>query len=208
MKCNNVLLVFILGLLSLNTACTEKPQAVKNLDEIRPKSESKQRIKQYTEVKDTLLPYLKEYNQDSVLLEIQNISLLDQNHFINRFQPLKKSAFLLQQSDSTENIEHFAWEFKDSVATKNAFYNWLDIEKSSKILSSKSLSKLYFVALITEKHIDFFYSNKKMDIPKLMRYVKFNRNTDIYKYIIIQKRNSKALWYQFADEKLNLIPSK
>jgi hypothetical protein len=47
-----------------------------------------------------------------------------------------------------------------------------------------------------------------MEIPKLMRYVKFNRNTETYKYIIIQKRNSKALWYQFADEKLTLIPSK
>jgi hypothetical protein len=115
---------------------------------------------------------------------------------------------LLQQKDSTENIEHFAWEFKDSVATKNAFYNWLDIEKSSKVFAPKSLSKDFFTALVTEKHIDFFYSKKKMEIPKLMRYVKFNRNTETYKYIIIQKRNSKALWYQFAHEKLTLIPSK
>jgi len=208
MKIKSVIVVFFLGILSLITACTEKSDSVKNLDEIRPKSEGKERIKETKESKDTLLPYLTSYTQDSVLLEIESISPIEQSHFINRFQPVKKTAFVLQQKDSTKNIEHFAWEFKDSVATKNAFYNWLDIEKSSKILSSKSLSKLFFTALITEKHIDFFYSNKKMEVPKLMRYVKFKRNTETYKYIIIQKRNSKALWYQFADEKLTLIPSK
>lgn len=208
MKLSKVIIVFFLGILSLLAACGEKPQNVKNLDEIRPKSAGRERIKETEKSKDTLLPYLNNYNQDSVLMEIVSISLIEGFHFINRFQPVKKTAFLLQQKDSTENIEHFAWEFKDSIATKNAFYNWLDIEKSSKIFSSKSLSKLYFTALITEKYIDFFYSNKKMNVPKLMRYVKFNRNTESYKYIITQKRNSKALWHQFVDEKLNLIPSK
>lgn len=208
MKLSKVIIVFFLGILSLLGACGEKPQNVKNLDEIRPKSADRERIKETEKSKDTLLPYLNNYNQDSVLMEIVSISLIEGLHFINRFQPVKKTAFLLQKKDSTENIEHFAWEFKDSIATKNAFYNWLDIEKSSKILSSKSLSKLYFTALITEKYIDFFYSNKKINVPKLMRYVKFNRITDSYKYIIIQKRNSKALWHQFVDEKLTLIPSK
>lgn len=208
MKLSKVIIVFFLGILSLLAACGEKSQNVKNLDEIRPKSAGRERIKETEKSKDTLLPYLNNYNQDSVLMEIVSISLIEGLHFINRFQPVKKTAFLLQKKDSTDNIEHFAWEFKDSIATKNAFYNWLDIEKSSKILSSKSLSKLYFTALITEKYIDFFYSNKKMNVPKLMRYVKFNRNTDSYKYIIIQKRNSKALWHQFVDEKLTLIPSK
>jgi hypothetical protein len=208
MKISGLFFSVLILCLNLLNACSEKPKQMKNLDEIRPKSEGKERIKETKESKDTLLPYLTSYTQDSVLLEIESISPIEHSHFINRFQPVKKTAFLLQQKDSTENIEHFAWEFKDSVATKNAFYNWLDIEKSSKILSSKSLSKLFFTTLITEKHIDFFYSNKKMDVPKLMRYVKFNRNTETYKYIIIQKRNSKALWYQFADEKLTLIPSK
>lgn len=208
MKISGLFFSVLILCLNLLNACSEKPKQMKNLDDIRPKSEGKERIKETKESKDTLLPYLTSYTQDSVLLEIESISPIEHSHFINRFQPVKKTAFLLQQKDSTENIEHFAWEFKDSVATKNAFYNWLDIEKSSKILSSKSLSKLFFTTLITEKHIDFFYSNKKMDVPKLMRYVKFNRNTETYKYIIIQKRNSKALWYQFADEKLTLIPSK
>ena len=208
MKIKSVIVVFFLGILGLITACTEKSDPVKNLDDIRPKSESKERIKEYKESKDTLLPYLMNYTQDSVLLEIESISPIEHSHFINRFQPTKKFAFTLQQKDSTTNIGHFSWEFKDSSATKNAFYNWLDIEKSSKVFAPKSLSKDFFTALITEKHIDFFYSKKKMDIPKLMRYVKFNRNTETYKFIIIQKRNSKALWYQFADEKLTLIPSK
>ncbi len=208
MKISGLFFSVLILCLNLLNACSEKPKQMKNLDDIRPKSKGKERIKETKESKDTLLPYLTSYTQDSVLLEIESISTIEHSHFINRFQPVKKTAFLLQQKDSTENIEHFAWEFKDSVATKNAFYNWLDIEKSSKILSSKSLSKLFFTALITEKHIDFFYSNKKMDVPKLMRYVKFNRNTETYKYIIIQKRNSKALWYQFVDEKLTLIPSK
>lgn len=208
MKFKSVIVVFSLGILSLITACAEKSDPVKNLDEIRPKSEGKERIKETKESKDTLLPYLTSYTQDSVLLEIESISPIEHSHFINRFQPVKKTAFVLQQKDSTENIEHFAWEFKDSSATKNAFYNWLDIEKSSKVFAPKSLSKDFFTALVTEKNIDFFYSNKKMDVPKLIRYVKFNRNTETYKYIIIQKRNSKALWYQFADEKLTLIPSK
>lgn len=208
MKISGLFFSVLILCLNLLNACSEKPKQMKNLDDVRPKSEGKERIKETKESKDTLLPYLTSYTQDSVLLEIESISPIEHSHFINRFQPVKKTAFLLQQKDSTENIEHFAWEFKDSIATKNAFYNWLDIEKSSKILSSKSLSKLFFTTLITEKHIDFFYSNKKMDVPKLMRYVKFNRNTETYKYIIIQKRNSKALWYQFADEKLTLIPSK
>jgi hypothetical protein len=208
MKIKSISFFFFLGILGLISACTEKSDPVKNLDDIRPKSEGKECELKTKDEKDTLLPYLKSYTQDSVLLEIESISPIEHLHFINRFQPVKKTAFLLQQKDSITNIEHFSWEFKDSSATKNAFYNWLDIEKSSKVFAPKSLSKDFFTALVTEKHIDFFYSKKKMEIPKLMRYVKFNRNTETYKYIIIQKRNSKALWYQFADEKLTLIPSK
>jgi hypothetical protein len=208
MKIKSVIVVFFLGILGLIAACTEKSDPVKNLDEIRPKSEGKERIKETKESKDTLLPYLKSYTQDSVLLEIEGIKPIELTHFINRFQPTKKFAFTLQQKDSTTNIEHFSWEFKDSSATKNAFYNWLDIEKSSKVFAPKSLSKDFFTALVTEKHIDFFYSKKKMDIPKLMRYVKFNRNTETYKFIIIQKRNAKAIWFTFTDEKLTAISTK
>jgi hypothetical protein len=208
MKISGVLLSFLILCLSVLNACGEKPKQVKNLDDIRPKSEGKERIKETKESKDTLLPYLTSYTQDSVLLEIEGIKPIELTHFINRFQPTKKFAFILQQKDSTTNIEHFSWEFKDSSATKNAFYNWLDIEKSSKVFAPKSLSKLFFTALITEKHIDFFYSKKKMDIPKLMRYVKFNRNTETYKFIIIQKRNSKAIWFTFTDEKLTAISTK
>ncbi len=208
MKISGLFFSVLILCLNLLNACSEKPKQMKNLDEIRPKSEGKERIKETKESKDTLLPYLTSYTQDSVLLEIESISPIEHSHFITRFQPVKKTAFLLQQKDSITNIEHFSWEFKDSSATKNAFYNWLDIEKSSKVFAPKSLSKDFFTALVTEKHIDFFYSKKKLEIPKLMRYVKFNRNTETYKYIIIQKRNSKVLWYQFADEKLTLIPSK
>lgn len=208
MKIISIPFFFFLGILSLITACTEKSDPLKNLDDIRPKSESKDRVLKTKIEKDTLLPYLKSYTQDSVLLEIERITPIELTHFINRFQPTKKFTFTLQQKDSTTNIEHFSWEFKDSTATKNAFYNWLDIEKSSKVLASKSLSKDFFTALITEKNIDFFYSKKKMDIPKLMRYVKFNRNTETYKFIIIQKRNSKAIWFTFTDEKLKAISTK
>lgn len=189
-------------------ACGENPKSVKNLDDIRPKSEGKDRVLKSKVEKDTLLPYLKSYTQDSVLIEIERITPIELTHFINRFQPTKKFAFTLQQKDSTTNIEHFSWEFKDSTATKNAFYNWLDIEKSSKVLAPKSLSKDFFTALITEKNIDFFFSKKKMDIPKLMRYVKFNRNTETYKFIIIQKRNSKAIWFTITDAKLTAISTK
>jgi hypothetical protein len=208
MKIKSISFFFFIGILSLIGACTEKSDPLKNLDDIRPKSEGKERELKTKVEKDTLLPYLKSYTQDSVLLEIEGIKPIELKHFINRFQPTKKFAFKLQQKDSTENIEHYSWEFKDSSATKNAFYNWLDINKSSKVFASKSLSKDFFTALVTEKHIDFFYSKKKMDIPKLMRYVKFNRNTETYKFIIIQKRNSKAIWFTFINEKLTPIISK
>ena len=208
MKIHGLFFCFLFLCLRFLNACGENPKSVKNLDDIRPKSESKDRVLKTKIEKDTLLPYLKSYTQDSVLLEIERITPIELTHFINRFQPTKKFAFTLQQKDSTTNIEHFSWEFKDSTATKNAFYNWLDIEKSSKVLASKSLSKDFFTALITEKNIDFFYSKKKMDIPKLMRYVKFNRNTETYKFIIIQKRNSKAIWFTFTDEKLTAISTK
>ena len=208
MKIQGLFFCFLFLCLRLLNACGENPKSVKNLDDIRPKSERKERELKTKVKKDTLLPYLKSYTQDSVLLEIESIKPIEITHFINRFQPTKKFAFILQQKDSTRNIEHFAWEFKDSSATKNAYYNWLDIEKSSKVFSSKSLSKDFFTAFITEKHIDFFYSKKKMDIPKLMRYVKFNRNTETYKFIIIQKRNSKAIWFTFTNEKLTPIISK
>jgi len=208
MKLNSVKLAFFITILSLINACTEKSKPVKNLDQIRPKSQIKATTYQTKEIKDTLLPYLKSYTQDSVLLEVEAILPIEQVHFINRFQPIKKTALLLLQKDTTANIEHFSWEFKDSSATKNAFYNWLDIEKSSKVFSTKSLSKKHFIALITEKNIDFFFSEKKMDILKFMRYVKFNRKTVTFTYIIIQKPNSKAFWHQFTDKKLTLIPSK
>ena len=208
MKIQGLFFCFLFLCLRLLNACGENPKSVKNLDDIRPKSEGKDRVLKSKVEKDTLLPYLKSYTQDSVLIEIERITPIELTHFINRFQPTKKFAFTLQQKDSTTNIEHFSWEFKDSTATKNAFYNWLDIEKSSKVLAPKSLSKDFFTALITEKNIDFFFSKKKMDIPKLMRYVKFNRNTETYKFIIIQKRNSKAIWFTFINEKLTPIISK
>ena len=51
MKFKSITVVFFLGILSLITACTEKSDPVKNLDEIRPKSAGKERIKETKESK-------------------------------------------------------------------------------------------------------------------------------------------------------------
>jgi len=204
-KVNFTFFKLFLVFVSLISACTNRDKPLKNLNDIRASSGSKERIVKNPISKDTLLPYLNTYNQDSVGLEVISLSIIEEQHFINRFQPISSCFFALEMKDSTQKLTHFAWTFKDSIDTKNAFYNWLDIEKSSKILASKSLSSDFFTAIVSETNIDFFYSKKKMDVQKLIRYVKLNRNTAIFNFIIIQKRNSKVFWYKFTNEKLTLI---
>lgn len=194
---------------ALLIACETESSKVKDLNDIRPKSEGKQNKKaEITKNKDTLQAYLKAYNQDSVALNILNLSNLESNHFINRFQPLVSTNYSLNTEDSTLELTHTYWSFKDSLYTNNAFFNWLDIEKNSKIYNSKALEKSFFMAIICDNSIDFITASKNLDPLIWVRFVKFNRKYKSISYILIQKRKSKTQWFTFTANKLTEIKKK
>lgn len=202
---------FTLVLLSaLLIACEIDSKKVKDLNDIRPRSEGKQtNNKSETTInKDTLQPYLEAYNQDSVALKIVNLSNLESKHFINRFQPLVSLSYSLTTKDSTLELTHTYWSFKDSLYTNNAFFNWLDIEKNSKIYNPKALEKSFFMAIICDNSIDFISASKNLDPLNWLRFVKFNRKYKSISYILIQKRKSKTQWFTFTANKLTEIKKK
>ncbi|MEN9302785.1 MAG: hypothetical protein RL264_1214 [Bacteroidota bacterium] len=185
--------IYLLFLVALLVSCgSDKKDKVENWESIRPKDEENKQVKNQQE-KDTLAPYLETYKHDSILLEIIKIIPITSTEFLNRFSK-SYLDFELETPDTALYIRHSTWNFKDSIATMNAFYNWLDEDQGTRLGGKLKKTSNFTLWIITKNGMDRIESNQKIEPEIWWNCVRFQRNITVPFYVISQPKNRPSSW--------------
>lgn len=116
--------------------------------------------------------------------------------FPDRFNPKTvKKLVLMQEVDSTIFCQ---WSYRDSVATKNAFYNWIDCFgercKSIKMFEQANLQKANFILFMNDTSIIYISSSKQLKYTDWQTYYKKTLKIDDWKLIMHQGVRGKTNW--------------
>ena len=182
-----------------------------DLEDIRPKSNSKSNKidKTYIDSNDF---FLREYTMDSVDLKLARLITLSNSTFLNRFPSKKNALRTLYLTDTTIQIQHEHYEYVDSNQMKNAFFNWLDCNgkncKSIKLHEETKIEPDNLLLIATAQSIDIFRSKSLFKAEDWINFVRFSKKTNVFKYILFQKKNQKSQWFDFKNYKLVLKTKK
>lgn len=134
--------------------------------------------------------------------------------FPDRFYP--RHTHKLSLFTPTDSTFFCQWAFKDSSATNNAFYNWLDCFgtscKSIRVNEQTSFQRDNFILLVNDTSITYITSPAPIDNEKWLHYFELKNNIKNWKTIIQQRRKKKATWLRMVDgkqiDKNEFIPPK
>ena len=200
MKANRTSLFYItllfIGALSVSCSNHSKDK-VAAFEDIRPeytKKETTSRTKQ-----DTLLPYLTGYINDSVALEFDSIQLDQRLHFLDRFSNGKKpNRTHFELSNSSGKTFVGEWKFKDTLARKNALFNWLDHfgpdERQITWFGRRAISSENMLILINKTSIIQVNSTSKLEVKKWITYQKYSNPKDSTILVIEQAKGKLCRW--------------
>jgi len=184
----------------LFVACKEDKPKILNIEDLRPKAKetSKKRIESASA--DTLTKFIDSYNRDSFSLEIKLLNPVEVKSFFNRFAPINQEKFQLIASDTTLQLFHSTWTFKDSMSTTNAFYNWLDIEHSTKLGGNFSIGKENYLMVVSKNRIDLIESNKKIPFESWCYFLRQrNSETKKFRWIVLSQSKKKKVQWEFYE---------
>lgn len=208
MRAPTKLLVYLFGLFSLVLfACGQDDQKKPiSLDSIRPHSNSNKTQNDAQKAKDTLGPLLNYYANDSASLQIAQLSIdsLGEHKFLNRFTP-HIQRYLLQDSSST-SFQVCTWNFKDSSACLEAFYNWLDQagknNASIPLLKGSVPSANYNLMLVAQKQILFIGSERPIDFKKWLRWYSGSTTSSDCRYVLYTQPRKRTKWFKFENAQI------
>jgi hypothetical protein len=200
MKANHTSLFYITLLIigSLSVSCSNQSKdKVKAFEDIRPDYKKKEITSRTNQ--DTLLPYLTRYINDSVGLVFDSIQLDQRLHFLDRFsngkEPNNTHFNLINSSGKTFVGE---WKFKDTLARKNALFNWLDHfgpdERQITWFGRRAISSENMLILINKISIIQVNSASKLDVKKWIAYQKYSNPKDSTILIIEQAKGKLCRW--------------
>ena len=203
MKKISFYLLFILLVQGCGDAATEK---VLKMEDIAPKAKSiSKQTKDNTDKKELI--GFSQLAAQWVGLTFDSIVSLDSLFFNDRFTPKKSFKFKLY--NSTNETLFTQWIFKDSNATYNAFYNWLDCFgepcKSISIGQKRALQKDNCFILLNDT--SYTYISAKVNLPtkKWLTYFDTLSHSPNWK-LIIEQHHKKTTWNSMKNRVL--IPIK
>ena len=208
MRALNKLLVYLFGLFSLVLFACGQDGAKKpvSLDTIRPHSNADKSQNDPKKAKDTLGPFLNYYANDSASLQIAHLSIdsLDQHWFLDRFSA-NIQRFTLEDS-STISYQLRTWNFKDSSACLEAFYNWLDQagknNSSVPLLKGSVPSGNYNLMIVAEKQILYIASKRAIDFKKWLLWYSGTTTSPDCRYILYSQPKKRTKWFKFENAQI------
>ena len=200
MKANRTSLFYItllfIGALSVSCSNHSKDK-VAAFEDIRPDYKKKEITSRTNQ--DTLLSYLTKYINDSVGLVFDSIQLDTRLHFLDRFSNGKKpNRTHFELSNSLGKTFVGEWKFKDTLARKNALFNWLDHfgpdERQITWFGRRAISSENMLILINKTSIIQVNSASKLDVKKWMTYQRYSYPKDSTILIIEQAKGKLCRW--------------
>ena len=203
---NSIIYLIIL----VSFGCNNDPKNnTLNLEEIRPKSKLKSNKNENRNI-DSNEIFLHEYALDSVNFKLFRLVCKNNTSFLNRFPSKKNTLRTLFLVDTTIQIEHESYEYLDSNQMKNAFFNWLDCNgkdcKNIKLYEETKIEPDIFLLVAAPNSIDIFRSKSTLNADEWVNFVRLSRKIKDFKFIIFQKKNRKAQWFEFKN--FELVPKK
>lgn len=96
------------------------------------------------------------------------------------------------------------WQYKDSLQTKNAFFNWLDCYgkgcASLRLFEEKKLSKASFLFFILDRRMIYVSTSTKMDAKKMIESLAVTFPKDRILYVVSQTAGRKTEWWSMIEE--------
>jgi len=137
-------------------------------------------------------------------INISGLHFYEAPMFPDRFNPKRtKKLVLMQEMDSTLFCQ---WSYKDSVATKNAFYNWIDCFgakcKSIKMYEKINFQKENFVLFMNDTSITYISSSQKMNYVDWQEFFEKSQEIEDWKLLIQQGMRGKANWSRIEKGKI------
>ncbi len=179
-------------------SCNETSEKPANFNDISQREDSKYIEKKKT--KDTLKSAKPEESIflqtfDSIYPEA-NWQKWDTLLFIDRFRPKKTEKWILTNEKDSLNLSFY--EFKDSIQTRNAFFNWLDCfgskKKSLEIGSNIQLKGRSVQILVNSTNILVVESIRALNQEKLIKSLNSNNKEINYFYLIDAPIRKKTTW--------------
>jgi hypothetical protein len=200
MKANQTSLFYITFLFigGLSVSCSNQSKdKVAAFEDIRPDYKKKETTSRKNQ--DTLRPYLTRYINDSVGLVFDSIRLDERLHFLDRFSNGKKPNIThFELSNSSGKTFVGEWKFKDTLARKNALFNWLDHfgpdEKQITWFGRREISSENMLILINKTSIIQVNSVSKLELKKWITYQKYSNPKDSTILIIEQAKGKLCRW--------------
>ena len=194
---------FVIVFISCLLCCTSgAKEEVVNLSEITTSSERYKEgdIKSKKETKeintyDSLNTTLK-YFIDTLGINKESIEITTKFDFIDRFEnETQQKINILFGLDS---VSMNYWEFKDSVQTMNAFYNWLDLNNLSLYEASKMKGESFKLLVYPDKIIKF-HSLKSVKNDLFLKGFSEGLN---FKFFIEKDSRNQLKWFKVESKKL------
>jgi hypothetical protein len=208
MKKNYLFLVSLVLLITAACGGKQKDEVI-DMNDITPQAKHKDPI---VKAEDKASDYgFNRTVADSIGLKVMEIDSVEEPFFVDRFSPRSQTKLYLQLKEG--QLLYCQWSFKDSVKTKNAFYNWIDCygEKCKSIHFGQNVNfqKDNFRLFMNDTSITYISSPLKLSTKDWQAYLKSVSGVEEWKLIIEQSTRGKAKWMRFFDDKLEeLKPQK
>ncbi len=148
------------------------------------------------------LPKKYRYITDSLGFTTESTALPYVNPFIARFGP-KKSYYFTAYSGK-DSLQFSEFNFKDSVKTKTAFFNWLDRFGDKEITlhmgEEAKVSKQNLLILVNDTSIYIFQGSIKVKTDQIILRPEFLKKK--WRYIIEQPARMKTKWFSIGEDNI------
>jgi hypothetical protein len=201
MKLIGVLFVFFLLF-----SCSEKQENSVDFNEISDRDVEKQRADKQTDNSvDSGKP------EESVFLHAfdsifpkANWMKWDTLLFVDRFRPKQTEKWILVSDKDSLNLS--TYNFKDSIQTRNAFFNWLDcfgIKRQNLVVGSMLKVKgRNLQILVNSTSIIVVESSRSINQEKLIKSMNHKVKELDYMYLVDSPIGKKTVWSKMKKNKL------
>lgn len=191
---------FVLFLVGLG-ACSHPKEETVDLDDLAPVSE---RYKEGVNEENPETVVIKDQRPDQSPFLAVIDTLMKESRWIkwdtllfpDRFGP--KSAEKWQVLGGNDSLVLLNYTFKDSLRTKNAFFNWIDCfgpKCSSYVIGGNlRIRNRNGLILVGEKQLFFFESGKALDEKKIRMQLQKDPEKENWIYLIRIPKTGKTSW--------------
>lgn len=189
-------------------ACSEnKTEEVINIDDIGGNTsnyehiDEPQKIDSFVMEKPTTSVFLAPFDS---LFPQATWKKLDSMLFPDRFGPQLSEKWVIHTEN--DSIIALSYSFKDSLKTRNAFFNWLDCYgkncDSYQIGSRFKPQKTNSIFFVGEKQLYFFDSQHALPLNTLLTLLEPQKKHQQWRYIIQIPGRKTTNWYSMKDGEL------